>query len=275
MRTQRPADDHLSTTAYEHAEAQPDARAVDAPVTDATVRPWRAARRATRSNLRWVGIAIGLGGLYALGALLPFWFLKSPEAGAAFFPAAGLTLTVLLLTPRRMWPIWLAIIFGTEYLVDITHGQRAVMAVGFAFANTLEPLLGAVACLWVVASRRSTLRRTLVVYLVLGVCLGPMVGAIIGTTTASVFGTVTSWPSVAGTWWLGDALGVLIVATPLLAWSIRSPFETTASALETTAMILLAIGVAVVPALLWHHPLPVCSPAGAHVGRARAGVGAR
>jgi signal transduction histidine kinase len=166
-----------------------------------------------------------------------------------------LTLTVLLLTPRRTWPIWLAVIGVTELLVDLTHGQSAAMAMGFAFANTLEPLLGAVAVLWAVARRRSTLRDTLVVFLIFGVGLGPMLGAIIGTTVASVYGTATSWPLVAGKWWLGDALGVLIVATPLLAWSIRSPFETRASALETSAMVLLAIGVAVVPALLWHHPL--------------------
>jgi signal transduction histidine kinase len=255
MRTQRPAGDHLNETASERLGAESDARVDDAPVAKAKPRPYRQARGVTGSTLGCVGIAVGLGGLYALGALLPFWFLKSPEAGAAFFPAAGLTLAVLLLTPRRMWPIWLAVIFATEFLVDITHGQSAAMATGFAFANTFEPLFGAVAVLWAVARRRSTIRDALLVYLIFGVSLGPMFGAIIGTTAASVFGTVTSWWSVAGTWWLGDALGVLIVATPLLAWSIRSPFETMASVGETSAMVLLAIGIAVVPALLWHHPL--------------------
>src|SRR4051812_19953247 len=49
-------------------------------------------------------VAGGLSGLYALGALLPFWYLKAPDAGAAFFPPAGLTVAALALTPRRTWP---------------------------------------------------------------------------------------------------------------------------------------------------------------------------
>ena len=240
---------------YELGTAASDGRVVDAPFAIANLRLWRRPRGVRgRPMLGYVGIAIALGGLYALGALLPFWYLKSPEAGAAFFPSAGLSLAVLLLTPRRTWPLWLAVIGVSEFLVDITHGQRAAMAIGFAFANMLEPLAGAAGLRWAGAHRRSTIRGGLVAYLIFGVTLGPMLGGIIGATAAAVFGTA-SWPLVAGRWWLGDALGVLVVATPFLAWSSRSPYETRASALETSAMVLLATGIAIVPALIWHHPL--------------------
>src|SRR4051812_126433 len=84
-----------------------------------------------------IAVAILLGGLYALGALLPFWYLTSPEAGAAFFPSAGLALAALSLTPRRTWPLWLTVVAVAEVTVDLTHGQSVGMALGFAAANVV------------------------------------------------------------------------------------------------------------------------------------------
>src|SRR5205085_8940777 len=97
---------------------------------------------------RVAALAVGIAALYALGALLPFWFLTSPESGAAFFPAAGLTLAVLVLSPRRTWPLWLAVVAVAELAVDLTHGQSVGMAVGFTAANVVEPLAGATALIW-------------------------------------------------------------------------------------------------------------------------------
>ena len=55
-------------------------------------RPARASFPFARGGVAGVvgGVAL-LACLYALGALLPFWFLKNPEAGAAFFLPAGIT----------------------------------------------------------------------------------------------------------------------------------------------------------------------------------------
>jgi signal transduction histidine kinase len=199
-------------------------------------------------------LAVVLGVLYALGALLPFWFLKSPEAGAAFFPSAGLTLATLVLTPRRTWPLWLSVIVVAEMAVDLTHGQTVGMAIGFALANTVEPLVGAVALLRTYDWHPSP-RRVLASYLSTAVVLGPMVGALIGATVAVAFGSATDWAVVFGKWWLGDALGVFVIATPIMAWSRRSPFDAQVRPFETALIVVLATAVTVVPALLWHHPL--------------------
>jgi len=167
---------------------------------------------------RLAAVAVALGGLYALGALLPFWYLGAPEAGAAFFPPAGLTVCVLGLSPRRTWPLWLAVVATAEIAVDLTHGQTIGMALGFAAANVVEPLLGTTALIW--ATRRlSTMRAQLAGYVATAVALGPVAGAAIGATTAIVVGGGSGWFSIAGKWWIGDALGVLVVATPILAWS--------------------------------------------------------
>ena len=196
-----------------------------------------------------------VSGLYALGALLPFWFLTSPEAGAAFFPAAGLTVSVLLLSPRRTWLRWLLVIGFTELVVDLTHDQTMTKAIGFALANTLEPLVGATLVRWSSQRWHATLRERLIGFLTSAAVIGPVVGAAIGATTAVAFGQPAVWWSVFGNWWLGDALGVLVVATAILAWSRRSPYEPVISLTETVAYAVLATALAIVPALLWHHPM--------------------
>lgn len=197
-----------------------------------------------------------LATLYAVGALLPFWYLASPEAGAAFFPPAGITLAALLLSRRTLWPLWLAIVFVTEVVVDLAHAQSVGMALGFGLANTLEPLVGALALTWLLRRpERRHPRQLLAAYLIAGVALAPAVGALVGATT-SVLGGTASWPTVAGRWFLGDAIGVLVVATAILAWAWRPPFVVHgARPLELVAMVVVATAVTLVPAMLAQHPM--------------------
>jgi len=203
---------------------------------------------------RLAAVAVALGVGYALGALLPFWYLTSPAAGAAFFPPAGLALAVLVLSSRRTWPLWLAVVATAEIVVDLTHGQTFGMAVGFAAANVAEPLIGA--ALLIAAIRRvRSLRHHLTVFVVCAVVVGPVAGALIGATTATAIGGATGWLSIAGKWWVGDALGVLVVGTPILAWSRGSPLHLECSRFEAVAVTLVATLLTLMPAVWWHHPM--------------------
>ena len=206
---------------------------------------------------RWARMstaAVALGVVYALGALLPFWFLSSPDAGAAFFPAAGLTLAALLLTPPRTWPLWLAAVAVAEVAVDLTHHQTVPMALGFAVANVVEPLLGAAALRASVPDVRS-LRGRLLLFVAFAVLLGPMVGGAIGGLVASWWGGGGAWLPIAGRWWLGDAIGVLVVATPILVWLHPPAFAPRQRAVVIVLTTVLATAVVLVPALVWEHPL--------------------
>ncbi len=201
--------------------------------------------------LRNGAIAALLGGFYAFGALIPFWYLANPAEGTALFAPAGLTLATLLLTPRRTWPLWLGAFAIAEISVDLVHNQSVFMALGFALANTAEPFVGATVVLWMHRGRRLDPRADFVRFVLGAVIIGPFVGATIGATVAAT-DSGADFAVTFGKWWLGDALGVLVIALPVLAWSRQKVYAGRGGIVETLALAALAAAVTVVPPTVWH-----------------------
>jgi signal transduction histidine kinase len=236
-------------------QSVPAMQGVSSPDPDTSVDANWFARALDRRPTATIGATTGaLVLLYGIGTSLPFWFLDTPESGAAFFPAAGLTVALLVLSPRRLWPLWLSLVALTELYVDLDHGLSMTSSSGFAIANTVEPLIGATVLLATIG-RVTTMRSQLVRYVTSCIAIGPVAGALVGATTLLAWTGGSEWLETAARWWLGDALGVLIVATPILAWSYPIPFDTRPRPLETTVMVLLATSIAVVPAVQWQQPM--------------------
>jgi signal transduction histidine kinase len=189
--------------------------------------------------------------LYTAGALITYWYLTPDGASASFFPPAGLTLAALLLAPRRTWPLWLGTIAVTEITIDLTRHSTALMAFGFAVANVVEPLIGATLMRASARNRPRTERQMLVAYVICAVVAGPCVGGLIGaivTALADAGGHLSTWLQ----WWLGDALGVLVVATPLLAFARRRENELAPEPWELALIATAAAAVAVIPPRYLH-----------------------
>lgn len=179
--------------------------------------------------------------LYSAGLALA-WYGFGAGFNPSFFPAAGLTVSAMLLTSRSHWPtIVLAIVVG-QAVLDALFQQPWWAIAGFSVANVLEPLVGASLTL---ALNRGPLdlrrRRGLLVFLC-GACMaGPLVGAVIGGATMA---RKDGEPAVEDMlrWWAGDALGVLVVAVPILLW-FKQNHVLKARPLEMAA-VLLATGAA-------------------------------
>jgi signal transduction histidine kinase len=189
--------------------------------------------------------------LYTAGAVITYWYLTPDGASASFFPPAGLTLATLLLAPRRTWPLWLATVAVTEIAIDLARDASAFMAFGYAFANVVEPLIGATLMIALVRRAPHTERRMLWTYVACAVVAGPCVGGMIGaavTALSDAGGHLSTW----GQWWLGDALGVLVVATPVLALARRQYNVLTPPGWELALIAVAAAAVAVVPPVYFH-----------------------
>ncbi len=197
-----------------------------------TLAPW----------LLFVGSAVA----YWLGSRLAFELADRSGLGAVFFVPAGITLALLVRTPTSRWWLVLAAAAVVEFGSDLQTGLSAPSAAGFAAANVVEPLIGAMLMLrWADARVGLARRRSVAAFLVGAVAIGPIVGAVFGATT-DYAANADAWWETLWQWWLGDALAVLIVGGSLLAWTSPLTRLPRAGRWRFAALLLL---VAVMPAM--------------------------
>lgn len=157
---------------------------------------------------------------YLAGSWIAFWLADRTDLSAVFFPPAGVTVGALLTTRRQRWPYVLAAAVLGELTMDLRSGLGLAESIGFVAANGLEPLAGATLVRWAVRERLDlSVVRHLVGYVGGAAVGGPVLGAVLGSAAAVGFGD-NSYLSTVWQWWLGDALGVLLVATVIVAWHI-------------------------------------------------------
>lgn len=163
----------------------------------------------------------GLAIPFTSGNVSPFW------------PLAGVALAAALLFGHRIWP---AVALGA-FIVNFFTAVPHVAAAGLALGNTVGPLCGAWLLRRLPGFRPSLTRlRDVLGLVIFGAFCGTAVSATIGASTLFLSG-VNAWSSFASTWrvwWLGDAMGVLIIA-PLVVTvtSLRS--------IETRRLFKLAL----------------------------------
>lgn len=130
--------------------------------------------------------------------------------GAIFWPGAGVTVTALLVSPRRCWPAILVAVGLAELGNDLWLGFGVAASLWWAIANVVEPLVAA----WLIQRWRAGAFSDVssvvgfVGAVIAATSLGGAIGAI-GTTAAAI----SSLPYVVtvGQWVIGDALGMLTV----------------------------------------------------------------
>ena len=156
--------------------------------------------------------------VYFFAARLGLAMAFTAEQVTLVWPPTGIALAAVLVFGTRVWPgIWL----GAFVANALAHEPLAV-AGGIATGNTLEALLAA----WMLrrfAGVGASLERPSHVLGLVGLAAvgSTTVSATIGVTSLCV-GAVQPWAafgSLWSTWWLGDAMGDLLVAPVLLTWS--------------------------------------------------------
>jgi PAS domain S-box-containing protein len=186
------------------------------------------ARHDTRARAVAVGAALALA--YFLAAQLGFRVAFVAEQITTVWPPTGIALAALLLGGLRFWPaVWVGA-FAANAGTDAPLWTAVIVATG----NTLESVLA----VW--ALRRlprfdDGLRRVpdVLALLMIGAVLCTMVSATVGVSTLCLAGE-QPWDRFAALWfdwWLGDAIGALIVAPAILTcvrhvWSRRDWIHT-------------------------------------------------
>ena len=168
---------------------------------------------ASRDLLKGTALAI----VYVVSARLGLQIHAVHHFATLVWPPTGIAMAAMLTLGARFWP---AIAAGA-FVANVWTGAPAPVALAIAAGNTLEALLAAYA-LRRIPGFRSTLDRLrdVVGLVVLAGVVSPMVSATIGVASLRSSGIVSTadlfltWQA----WWLGDAIGALIVAPLLLTW---------------------------------------------------------
>ncbi len=222
------------------------------------------AKAAQRAQLRSDAIRVLAVFLaFAAGAVLSWESFGSWEGPSFFYPSAGVTVAAMMLSRRGLWPWLAAAVVVAEVLVDTIYGSPLWVSGGFAVANVVEPLVGATLVLAWCGGRPDLSQRRDLVGFVAGACLiAPIFSALIGGSLISVH-YESPWLGSAVTWWTGDALGVLVMASPILLWSTQSeavrrrPWEMAAVLAITSALSVatfwtdLPPSILILPTLAW------------------------
>ncbi|MGZ5404638.1 MAG: hypothetical protein ACXWDL_08325, partial [Nocardioides sp.] len=95
------------------------------------------------SGPRWrapVATAAALAGVYLLG-IWAVWFTPQSGSVAFWWPAAGVSVSLVALTPRSWWPMLALGIALASFAANLTGGRTPVMAGAFGVANAAEAVI--------------------------------------------------------------------------------------------------------------------------------------
>ena len=176
---------------------------------------------------------IGLAVPFTSGNVSPLW------------PPAGVALAAMVILGYRVWP---AVALGA-FLVNFFTGIPHLAAAGIALGNTVGPLCGAWLLRQLPSFRPSLTRlRDVLGMSILGAFCGTAVSATVGAGVLFLTG-VNAWSGFASAWlmwWLGDAMGVLIVTPLVLTFTGLTSIREERRLVELACLLLGAVGSALV-----------------------------
>lgn len=165
---------------------------------------------------------LGLAAIYFILARLGLFVASVNHSVSPVWPATGFAFSIVYLFGYRTL---IAVILGA-FAANFLDGTNLAAAILISIGNALEAFVGAYVLHRVYAMHKQFSYQTETIAIVTSACLGSMVSATIGIVALYTTGAVPSamitqlWL----TWWIGDALGGLVV-TPILLHLSKHEFK--------------------------------------------------
>jgi len=198
-----------------------------------------AARPSARRPRLLLHLALALA-YFAAGKLGLALAIEHPSASAVW-PPTGIALAAQLLWGRSTWvPVFLG-----AFAVNVTTTGNPWSSLGIASGNALEAFVGGLLVeRFAEGARAFTRARNVFVFSALAVALVPLASTVLGVGTLVATGQLAraSVGQVALTWWLGNAVGALLVCPLLvLAWTERARPWLPGQTLESACLLVIVL----------------------------------
>jgi diguanylate cyclase (GGDEF)-like protein/PAS domain S-box-containing protein len=187
-----------------------------------------------------LGSALALCGVFLIASLLCITLARQDASSVpTLWLPNGLALAWLLRSRPREWPLLSIAVVAAAVLADLLCGGTTLHGLGYGLSSPAEILLGAT-----LLQRQSlAFDRNVAAMgrlLIHGVLLPPLLGAALGTLVMHLTGE-NEWLTVAVHWYIGDALGLLVVL-PLafLQWPLTLTVFTRHGLGEFVALLVLS-----------------------------------
>jgi signal transduction histidine kinase len=197
-----------------------------------------------RTRVRDIPVIVGLAAVYVASAQLGFEFDAVSGFATLVWPPTGISLAAVLLLGARVWP---GVFIGAA-IANIWTGATPAVGLGIALGNTLQTLFAAY-LLGRVRGFTPTLEnaRSAVGLIAGAAVMSTLISTTIGVGSLHLGGIVTTsqltytWRA----WWIGDMVGVLLIAPPLLTWFSRPRVSLQAKGMEIAAFCVSVVIVSV------------------------------
>lgn len=172
----------------------------------------------TRSDaLKNAATVVILATVYFIAGKLGLEVASVHASATAVWPCTGIAVAALLLFGFRVWP---GILIGA-FLVNLTTAGNVETSIGIAIGNTLEGLAGSYLVTRFAHGKEAFARgQDIFKFALLAGIAATTVSATIGVATLALggFANWAAFGSIWSTWWLGDAIGAVVVTPLLLLW---------------------------------------------------------
>jgi signal transduction histidine kinase len=190
-------------------------------------------------RIAWI---LGLAAAYVVTARLGLMMDAVAGFATLVWPPTGIALAVLLRRGRWVWP---GVALGA-FLVNVWVGAPPAVAAGIAAGNTLEAVAGFMLLRRLGWEGRLEHISEVLRLVFAGAMLSTVASATIGVASLVAGGIVpmSRVPTTGWAWWLGDAMGDIVVAPCLLLWPLSLGGRDAPRRMAEAAGVALAIAAA-------------------------------
>lgn len=178
---------------------------------------------------------------------------RQSEGVATIWLTNGMLFALVITRPRSLWVRYFLIGFLADTFADVLYGDPLRLAVGVSVANSIEVITS---CLlltrWFGSPFNLSKRRPLIGFLIVAVLGASALTSALGASWTLLFVNAGPWWQLFRTWYLGDILGMAIIA-PLVFILQRPGFFVMLQGRQLPGTMLLLTVPAAVTILVFNH----------------------